>query len=352
MKVRDLFRLLANEDLDAEVMVSVDMMLSRSDPRPGVLIVPTRCIEAGRFVDGSMAGQPWVSVIGTDAWGLSPGSTPKHDVVPSDNAAWAAKVIRSKGWCGRITVEGEPPREVGCILPAGHDDGVHDKAPVASEKAPKHEEWCVICKREPRDHTDAEYRACMAACGLAPVSRSSEAQGEQPGGGDQAEGRVWNGCGCVCRECLRYAQNTHTVCIYSCALRTRTTAAPMPCKADSEWGCDARKKLGIARGALIEAANMVTDAPTFDGDEEIIAMLDEAVKETGQPQPCAPSGPSSCPVPMVGRAWDCSQCKRRIWDNEQDHHVTPWACPYGCGSTSRLVRATPFTRAAKKAEHG
>jgi len=335
MKVRDLFRLLANEDLDAEVMVSVDMMLSRSDPRPGVLIVPTRCVEAGRFVDGSMAGQPWVSVIGTDAWGLSPGSPPKHDVVPSDNAAWAAKVIRSKGWCGRVTVEGEPPREVGCILPAGHDDGVHD------ETSAKHEEWCVICKREPRDHTEGEYRACMTACGLTPVSRSSEAQGEQPGGGDQAEGRVWNGCGCVCRECLRYAQKTHTVCIYSCALRTRTTAAPMPGAAAEGVG-------------LRLAAQIIFDMTEFyQQDSRGLKALDDVrgaiLERAGLPRntqgsavPAHASAPSSCPVPMVGRAWDCSQCKRRIWDNEQDHHVTPWACPYGCGSTSRLVPETPI----------
>ena len=55
-----------------------------------------------------------------------------------------------------------------------------------------------------------------------------------PDGRGPAESRVWNGCGCVCRECLRYAHKTHTVCIYSCALRTRTTdyrpetSAPMP----------------------------------------------------------------------------------------------------------------------------
>ena len=40
---------------------------------------------------------------------------------------------------------------------------------------------------------------------------------------------MWNGCGCVCWECLRYAHKTHTVCIYSCALRTRTTDSPCTC---------------------------------------------------------------------------------------------------------------------------
>ena len=212
MKVRDLFRLLANEDLDAEVMVSVDMMLSRSDPRPGVLIVPTRCVEAGRFVDGSMAGQPWVSVIGTDAWGLSPGSPPKHDVVPSDPLPGLLQVHEGVGL--RLAAQ-------------------------------------IIF-----DMTEF------------------------------------------------YQQDSRGL-----------------------------KALDDVRGAILERAGLPRNTQ-------------------GSAVPAHASAPSSCPVPMVGRAWDCSQCKRRIWDNEQDHHVTPWACPYGCGSTSRLVRATPFTRAAKKAEHG
>ena len=43
--------------------------------------------------------------------------------------------------------------------------GEKAKALPMPSAAPAHEEWCVICKREPRDHTDAEFRACMATCG-------------------------------------------------------------------------------------------------------------------------------------------------------------------------------------------
>jgi hypothetical protein len=57
--------------------------------------------------------------------------------VASTNAAWCAKVLRSKGWCGHITVEGEPPREVGCILPIGHDDGVHEALQEAKKEMVK-----------------------------------------------------------------------------------------------------------------------------------------------------------------------------------------------------------------------
>jgi hypothetical protein len=106
MKMREVIRLLAEEDPEAEVMVSVDMRLSRSHPHEGTLILPTRCIEVGRFGSGEMTGRPWIAIVATDAWGISP------------------KAV-------------ETP----------------------------HEEWCVICKREPLAHTDEEYRACMAACG-------------------------------------------------------------------------------------------------------------------------------------------------------------------------------------------
>ena len=72
MKISELQRLLAKQDPDAEVMVSVDMMLSRSAPRPGTLSLPTRTLDTGTFQSGDMLGRPWVSIIACDAWGLSP----------------------------------------------------------------------------------------------------------------------------------------------------------------------------------------------------------------------------------------------------------------------------------------
>jgi hypothetical protein len=71
-------------------------------------------------------------------------AAPMPSAAPSANAVWAAKVIRSNGWCGHITVEGEPPHEVGCILPAGHDDGTHDESGPSSgpaEPEPGDECW-------------------------------------------------------------------------------------------------------------------------------------------------------------------------------------------------------------------
>ncbi len=74
MLVRELIALLAHEDGGAEVLVSVDMMLSRSNPQPGVLALPTRAIETGRFVGGERGGHPWLALVATDAWGISPKS--------------------------------------------------------------------------------------------------------------------------------------------------------------------------------------------------------------------------------------------------------------------------------------
>lgn len=74
---------------------------------------------------------------------------------------------------------------------------------------------------------------------------------------------------------------------------TKVAPLPRPCVADSDWGCEARKKLGVARGALSTVADMVTDAPDFDGDQEIIDYAERIFKETGQPQPCTPAADSS-----------------------------------------------------------
>lgn len=72
MKVRELQHLLLGQDPEAEVLVSSDLMLAREQPRPGTLTLPTRDIEAGHFCGGDLDGQPWVSVVATDAWGVAP----------------------------------------------------------------------------------------------------------------------------------------------------------------------------------------------------------------------------------------------------------------------------------------
>ncbi len=49
---------------------------------------------------------------------------------PRPDSYRQALVLRDRGWCGHITAA--VPSDVGCILPIGHDDGVHE--PPAEEK--------------------------------------------------------------------------------------------------------------------------------------------------------------------------------------------------------------------------
>lgn len=71
MKVRELIRALADEDPEAEVIISAPLECDRSNPRRGRLDLPTYGISAGRFVEPDMVkGRPWVRIQGTDAWGM------------------------------------------------------------------------------------------------------------------------------------------------------------------------------------------------------------------------------------------------------------------------------------------
>ena len=74
-------------------------------------------------------------------------------------------------------------------------------------------------------------------------------------------------------------------------------AAPMPCKADSEWGCEARKKLGVARGVLSKIADgEAGDEQVFEWPEFYASLREEArqaFEETGYPQPCEPDAADS-----------------------------------------------------------
>lgn len=63
-----------------------------------------------------------------------------------------ARAAASESDAGRRAAEQRARGERACL----------DKA------TPRTEEWCVICKREPKDHTSEEYARCMRACGLEP----------------------------------------------------------------------------------------------------------------------------------------------------------------------------------------
>jgi hypothetical protein len=73
MKVRELIQALLDSDIDmdAEVMISAPLECDRSNPRKGLLDLPTHGISAGRFVAPDIVkGRPWVRIQGTDAWGM------------------------------------------------------------------------------------------------------------------------------------------------------------------------------------------------------------------------------------------------------------------------------------------
>lgn len=59
----------------------------------------------------------------------------------------------------------------------------------------------------------------------------------------------------------------------------------------NEWGCEAMEKLGIIRGYLYEIRGMLTiPIPADDPDGEIRELIDKALEETKQPQPCKDGG--------------------------------------------------------------
>ena len=76
--------------------------------------------------------------------------TSRQPKQPSANAVWASKILRSNQWCGHISIEGEPPREVGCILPIGHDENVHEETIVLSMKV----DGTHLLARVERDRTE------------------------------------------------------------------------------------------------------------------------------------------------------------------------------------------------------
>ena len=102
---------------------------------------------------------------------------PTPSAAPSANAVWAAKVIQSNGWCGHVTTEGEPPREVGCILPAGHDGGVHaPSAAPGSDDRERAERWAAEgCEQGDVPSRIDECKTCVAALAalLADVRRET-----------------------------------------------------------------------------------------------------------------------------------------------------------------------------------
>jgi hypothetical protein len=79
------------------------------------------------------------------------------------------------------------------------------------------------------------------------------------------------------------------------------------CVATSEWGCEARRKLGVARGALLDIANGdAGDEQVFDWPEfaaSIKRQAKAAFDETAQPGPCAASDSSSVSVGSL-----CGNC--------------------------------------------
>ena len=89
MKARELVNLLLEQDPDAEVMVSAPLECAQ-DPGlfnvdvskrklVGRLDLPTRGLDAGLFQTGPNTGKPWVMVIGTDVWGMSPPARPMRE---------------------------------------------------------------------------------------------------------------------------------------------------------------------------------------------------------------------------------------------------------------------------------
>jgi len=58
----------------------------------------------------------------------------------------------------------------------------------------------------------------------------------------------------------------------------------MACEPDSDWGCDARKKLGIARGALYSAREALEE--NCPENDEALQAIDEALEKTKQPHVC------------------------------------------------------------------
>lgn len=75
MKVRQLVQHLVTLDMDAEVMVDAPLSCARSDvaQHGGNLTLPVLAVTFGVFQSGNAKGRPWVSIVGTDIWGLDLG---------------------------------------------------------------------------------------------------------------------------------------------------------------------------------------------------------------------------------------------------------------------------------------
>lgn len=110
-------------------------------------------------------------------------------------------------------------------------------------KPTPHDSPCDVADHEPNVEADAEMDAIYAEHGLL------EPQGADP------------------------------------ALQAAPTTTP--CTPDPEWGCEARRKLGIARGALYAAKEAIEDQQAMP-DQGPIDAIDKALADTAQPQPCTP----------------------------------------------------------------
>jgi hypothetical protein len=84
----------------------------------------------------------------------------------------------------------------------------------------------------------------------------------------------------------------------------RSETAPA-CTPTSEWGCEARKKLGVARGAIaaaiVELKGMAdeTEGEMRDTFAFVIENLETANEATAQPEPCRPTATDSRFVDIV-----------------------------------------------------
>ncbi len=100
-----------------------------------------------------------------------------------------------------------------------------------------------------------------------------------------------------CPTCKADMQG-HTLSIASGTMALHCPPAPNACVADSEWGCEARKKLGIARGVLSKIADgEAGDEQAFEWQDFYASLKEEAreaFEATGQPQPCVPATPTPC----------------------------------------------------------
>jgi len=77
------------------------------------------------------------------------------------------------------------------------------------------------------------------------------------------------------------ANGSHATLIYEAVKKA------LSCTPDPDWGCEARRKLGVARGALYTAREAIEDQQAMP-DQGPLDAIDKALADTAQPQPCEP----------------------------------------------------------------